>query len=86
LTGYSQVTDPGLFHKVRSVMTDALLENPELIKSSIYDDDVILFYKFYEYICEGKYICVVMNLCEEIVITSYITNKRTKSSLTIVFS
>ncbi len=51
------------------------LEDPELIKSSIYDDDVILFYRFYEHIYEGKYICVVVKLCEEIVITSYITDR-----------
>jgi len=43
------------------------LEDPELIKSSIYDDDVLLFYKFYEHIYEGKYICVIVKLSEEIV-------------------
>lgn len=36
------------------------LKDPELIKTSIYDENVVLFYKYFKHIYNGKYMCVVV--------------------------
>jgi len=56
----------------------ALIE-PELIKRSVYNDNVVLFYRHYKHIYEGKYMCVIVRLDEKSIITAYITD-RIKSS------
>lgn len=52
----------------------ALIE-PELIKRSVYNKNVILFYRHYKHIYEGKYICVVVRLDERSIVTAYITDR-----------
>ena len=59
-------------------MSDVLketLEEPELIKRSVYDENVILIYKYYEHIYNGKYMCVVVTLDNRLVVTAYITDR-----------
>ncbi|KAF5410155.1 MAG: hypothetical protein C5S43_05185 [Candidatus Methanocomedens sp.] len=51
------------------------IEDPELIEKSVYDEEVVLLYRFYEHIHHGKYMCVVVKLSEELVITAYITDR-----------
>lgn len=51
------------------------LKDPELIKRSVYDANVVLFYRYCEHIYEGKYMCIVVRLDEESVVTAYITDR-----------
>ncbi|MBU4373750.1 MAG: hypothetical protein KJ714_04775 [Euryarchaeota archaeon] len=51
------------------------LENPELIKRSVYSENVVLFYGHYEHIYEGKHLCVVVRLDNESIVTAYITDR-----------
>ncbi len=51
------------------------LKNPELIKRSVYSENVLLFYKYYEHIHKGKHICVVINTNVKSIVTAYITDR-----------
>jgi hypothetical protein len=51
------------------------LEDPELIKTSVYDENVVLFYKYFKHIYNGKYMCVVVRLEEKLIATAYITDR-----------
>jgi len=51
------------------------LEDPELIKTSVYDENVVLFYKHFKHIYNGKYVCVVVRLKEKLIATAYITDR-----------
>lgn len=57
------------------------LKDPDLIKRSAYDGNVVLFYRYYRHIYEGKYICVVVRLDEESIITAYITDRIKKGEI-----
>lgn len=54
---------------------EGTLMEPELIKRSIYSESVVLFYRYYEHIYEGKYMCVVVRLDEKSIVTAYITDR-----------
>lgn len=58
------------------------LLDPELITKSVYDDNVVLFYRYYEHIYGGKHMCVVVRLDEYTIATAYITD-RIKSGVII---
>ncbi len=51
------------------------LADPELIKRSVYNENVALFYRHYMHIYEGKYLCVVVRLDEKSIVTAYITDR-----------
>jgi len=51
------------------------LKEPDIVKNSANDEDVVLFYRFYEHIYKGKYMCVVVKLNEKLIITAYITDR-----------
>lgn len=51
------------------------LEEPDIVNTSINNKDVVLFYKFYEHIYKGKYMCVVVKPNDELIITAYITDR-----------
>ncbi|MCD4799923.1 MAG: hypothetical protein K8R19_13070 [Methanosarcinales archaeon] len=51
------------------------LKEPEIVKNSVNNEDVVLFYRFYEHIYKGKYMCVVVKLNDESIITAYITDR-----------
>lgn len=57
------------------------MEDPELIKRSVYNKNVVLFYRYYGHIYEGKYMCVVVRLDEESIITAYITDRIKKGEV-----
>ena len=60
-----------LFDRIGEVLTD-----PDQIRRSIYDEEVILFYKFWEDILSGKYIVVVVKTyLRDFVLTAYLTDK-----------
>lgn len=54
---------------------EGTLQDPESIKKSVYNENVVLFYRYYEHIYEGKYMCVVVNLDNESIVTAYITDR-----------
>lgn len=60
-----------------------ILENPDLVKRSVHDQKVLLFYKYYEKIYNGKYVCVVVKLHPDnnFIITAYITDRIKKGEL-----
>jgi len=57
------------------------LEDPELIKRSIYNENVMLFYRYYGHIYEGKYMCIAVRLDEESIVTAYITDRIKKGEV-----
>lgn len=54
---------------------------PELIKRSVYNENVVFFYRYYAHICEGKHICVVVRLDEESIVTAYINDRIKKGKV-----
>lgn len=65
-------------HPEMTDLVDAVKETlkyPELIKRSVYDENIILVYTYYEHIYNGKYICVVVAHDKELVVTAYITDR-----------
>ncbi len=57
------------------------LEDPELIKRSLYNENVVLFYRYYGHIYEGKHMCVIVRLDEESIVTAYITDRIKKGEV-----
>lgn len=57
------------------------LADPELIKRSVYNENVVLFYKYYRHIYEGKHMCVVVRLDEESIVTAHITDRIKKGEV-----
>ncbi len=55
--------------------------DPELIKRSVYNENVVLFYRYYGHIYEGKHMCVVVRLDEESIVTAYITDRIKKGEV-----
>ena len=61
---------------------DDVLKNPDLIKESVYDKEVLLYYKFYDDVFGGKYLVVVVKYNEKNTIrTVYITSKKRKNTI-----
>ncbi|VVB87323.1 Uncharacterised protein [uncultured archaeon] len=58
-----------------------VLEDPELIKKSVYNENVVLFYRYYGHIYQGKHMCVVVRLDEESIVTAYITDRIKKGEI-----
>lgn len=52
-----------------------VLAKPEDVRRSSRADDVLLFYRFFDNIENGKYIAVVVNVLENSVKTSYLTHR-----------
>jgi hypothetical protein len=63
--------------EIKELITElegALIE-PDLIKRSVYNEKVVLFYRHYKHIYEGKYMCVIVQLNEKSIVTAYITDR-----------
>ncbi len=56
---------------------------PDIVKRSVHAPNVSLFYKYYEYLYNGKYICVVIKILDEgcFISTAYITDKIKKGEM-----
>ena len=52
-----------------------VLSKPNDIRYSSRTDDVLLFYRFFDSIENGKYIVVVVNIAEEAIKTAYLTHR-----------
>lgn len=67
--------------KTHPVMEDYLpklsqiLKRPNEIRLSSRNDDVLLFYRFFDNIEDGKYIVVVVNKVDGLVKTAYLTHR-----------
>lgn len=53
----------------------AVLEQPDEIRYSNYNLNVLLFYRYFDNIENGKYIAAVVNKIEKQVITAYLTSR-----------
>lgn len=54
----------------------AVLKNPDEIRKTYEDTNVLIFYKFYDKILNGKYIAVVVKINKRsFILTSYLTDK-----------
>ncbi|MBE0523993.1 MAG: hypothetical protein IBX40_06655 [Methanosarcinales archaeon] len=51
------------------------LEDPDFIRQSRMDENVLLFYREVEYHGKNYHMCVVINKNEGFIITSYITDR-----------
>lgn len=59
-----------------SIRIEDVLSNPDIIKESVYNNNVLLFYKFYNDIFRGKYLVVVVKYnINNIILTCYITDR-----------
>lgn len=63
--------------KGRTDVINETLKSPDIVKRSVYASNVLLFYKYYKYIYNGKYICIVIKILDEgcFISTAYITDK-----------
>lgn len=52
-----------------------VLEQPEEVRSSNYSDDVLLFYRYFAKIEDGKYIVAVVNKLDKEVKTAYLSHR-----------
>lgn len=52
-----------------------VLEKPEEVRYSSYNDDVLLFYRYFDNIEDGKYVVGVVNQIEKLVTTSYLSHR-----------
>ena len=52
-----------------------ILAKPDKIRYSSRDDRVLLFYRFFDNIGNGKYLVVVVNIAEEAIKTAYLTHR-----------
>lgn len=52
-----------------------VLEKPEEIRFSSSNDEVLLFYRYFDNIEDGKYIVAVVNRIEKCVTTSYLSHR-----------
>ena len=52
-----------------------VLRNPDLVKRSKRDKDTFLYYLYDKDICQGKYLLVVANTKDTLLITCYITDR-----------
>lgn len=52
-----------------------VLETPAHIRHSSRSKETLLFYRFFDNIEEGKYIVVVVNKLEKLVLTAYLTHR-----------
>ncbi len=52
------------------------ISDPEIIKRSIYDSEVLLYYSYFKEISGGKYIAAVIKINDDnFVVTGYVTNR-----------
>lgn len=59
-----------------STRMSEVLSFPDLIKESVYNNNVFLFYRFYNDIFNGKYLVVVVRYnMKNIILTCYITDR-----------
>ena len=63
--------------RVRADVINETLKSPDIVKRSVYASNVLLFYKYYKYIYNGKYVCIVIKILNEdcFISTAYITDK-----------
>ena len=60
-----------------------VIKNPDFIKTSIYDKEVLLYHKFYDSIYKGNYaiVAIVKRLKEKFVTTAYISEYEKQGKL-----
>lgn len=51
------------------------VQDPDLIKKSLFSEDIVLFYRHSKHIFEGKHMCVVIRFDNNSIITAYITDR-----------
>jgi len=62
--------------KAHFAKVSKVLESPDQIRKSKYDPEVLLFYKYFANIKEGKYLTVVVKIDKRsFILTSYLTDK-----------
>lgn len=62
--------------KLHFLKIQEVLENPDQIRKSKYDQEVLLFYKYFGNIKDGKYLTVVVKINKRnFILTSYLTDK-----------
>lgn len=52
-----------------------VLEEPDEIRYSSRNDEILLFYRYFDNIEEGKYIVVIVNSIEKSVTTAYLSHR-----------
>ncbi len=83
IIGRVDLTSGGKRHLIERhpIMEDYLdqlkqvLETPDEIRLSNRSNDVLLFYRYFDKIEGGKYVAVVVNKTERVVLTTYLTHR-----------
>jgi hypothetical protein len=58
------------------------IKGPELVKSSVYDSEVVLYYRYFKELFNGKYIVAVVKIGgDNFVVTGYVTGRVKKGDV-----
>ncbi len=70
-----------IMKSLKTEFKGALLE-PELVKSSIYDTEVLLYYRYFKELLYGKYVVAVIKVNHDnFVVTGYVTDRIKKGDI-----
>lgn len=83
LIGFVRLTKAAIDHIIQRhpIMEDyfedvkEVLKTPEDLRYSSRSDEVLLFYRYFDKIENGKYICVVVSKTDKVVLTTYLTQR-----------
>jgi hypothetical protein len=55
---------------------EVTIKDPELIKRSVYDPEVVLYYRYFKELLGGKYVVAVIKMNDDdFVVTGYVTHR-----------
>lgn len=59
------------------------IKEPELVTSSVYDPEVLLYYRYFKELLKGKYVVAVVKINKEdnFVVTGYVTDRIKKGNV-----
>lgn len=70
-----------IMSKFKKQFIDTIME-PEFIKKSVYDPEVVLYYKHFKDILDGKYMVAVIKInIDKFVLTGYISDRIKKGEV-----
>jgi hypothetical protein len=70
-----------IMKELRTEFEDTI-KGPELVKSSVYDSEVVLYYRYFKELFDGKYIVATVKIDDDnFVVTGYITDRIKKGDV-----
>lgn len=70
-----------IMKELRTEFEDTI-KGPELVKSSVYDSEVVLYYRYFKELFNGKYIVAAVKIDDDnFVVTGYVTDRIKKGDV-----